>query len=562
MISWLLRWTFWRPLALLVSVLWPAVPRRRPTVVRMRLAGRVLESLPRGLPFMPVQGVILAELTAMLRAVAREPGVVALRLELGRLETGLARIQEIRRALQAVRAAGKEVHVHLDGGGLRELLLACDADRITCTPMGSLDLVGIRSEVTYLGGLAATLGVHADFEAVGDYKSFAERFVRTAPTTAARSNSEALFADLWDQLVRAVAAGRGLDRERAAELLGNGPHGAEGAVRLGLIDATCYADDVGKALEKRLGKKLRFVPASRFWSRSQRIRRLRHRAHPQPMAAVITAAGQIVPAGTGVGGSDVIAARTVSRQLGRVRKDDQIAAVVLRIDSPGGSAEASDLLWREVRRLAGKKPVVASMGETAASGGYYMAMGADRILAQPGTLTGSIGVVAGKVNIGGLYERLGLQRTVIAHGDHTGMYSLTEDFSAAERARLRERMQEFYEVFVAKAAEGRHMDPAELERHARGRVWTGRQARRLGLVDGLGGLSDAVALASELAGHDEPLPVAVVRPLTMPLWFPGRWADHLRSSLAARIPALTPLLHPEFRTGGLMAWLPVRFRIF
>lgn len=561
MIGWLIRWFLFRPLSVLVAVILPPIRGRRPAVLRLRIAGRLVEAQPRPLPFVPVSGSLVGEKAALLRAAAESRRIVGVRIDLGRLDAGMAKVQELRRAIQALRARGKHVHVHLEGGGLREYLLACAADRISMPPLGTLDLVGLRGETTYLGGLMSTLGIHPDFEAVGDYKSFAERFVRSGPTRAARRNSEAIVEDVWDQLVAAVASARNLDPATAEGLLGGGPFGAEEAVEAGLIDRALYPDRIRKAMRRSVGKH-RVVKGGRFWSRTLRIRRWSLRARREPMVAVLPAVGQIMPGSVRNAPGNVIGARTMIRQLEALRRDRRVAAVVLRIDSPGGSAEASDLIWRSVQRLAKAKPVVASMGDVAASGGYYIAMGADAVLAEPGTLTGSIGVVAGKLNLAGLYDKLGIQRDVISVGEHSGFYATTTDFTAAERERLQARMEEFYRAFVDKAAQGRGVAADELERHARGRVWTGRQALERDLVDGLGGMHDATTLASELAGYERPLRVGVMASPSVPLWWPGRWLGGARSWLSSRIPALDWLALPELRSGGLLARLPFDLKIF
>lgn len=559
MVAWLIRLVLFRPLSMIVGLLRPPLPRRRDVVLRLSIRGRLVETAPRVPPFFPVQAVGVGELTAMLRSAARERRVVGVRIDLGHIEAGVGRVQEIRRAIQALREAGVHVHVNLVAGGLREYLLACAADEITMPPAATLDVVGLRAEVTYFGGLIAALGIHPDFEAVGDYKSFAERFVRTGPTEAARHNTEEIFADLWDQVVSAVAAGRGMERERAEELMGRGPFGAGEAVAEGLIDAEVYPDRVPKRLRDTLGK-VKTVKAGRYWSRRRRVDRWRWRARNTPVVAVIPAVGQILggsPGGANQG--NVITARTLNRMLNSVRKERAVAAVVLRVDSPGGSAEASDLIWRQVMRLAKRKPVVASMGDVAASGGYYIAMGADHVIAQPGTLTGSIGVVAGKINLSGLFERLGIHHEVVSYGDNAGFYSTSGDFSDSERARLRDRMADFYRIFVGKAAECRELDEDDLEQHARGRVWTGRQALDRGLVDSLGGFHDAVTVASDLAGHDKPLVAVTLQAPGVPWWSPLRWMTSLR--LSDRFPTLGWLTQPELRGGGLLARLPFDFRI-
>ena len=296
MIDWLVRTMAIRPLAALVAWLRPPLPRRGNVVLRLRLAGRLAETVPRALPFLPVNVSGLSDVVGLLYAAAREPRIVGVRVDVGPLEAGMARIQEVRRALHALREADKHVHVSLEAGGTKEYLVACAADTISMPPATSLDLVGLRSEVAYLGGVAASLGVHADFEAVGDYKAFAERFVRTGPTGAARENARALLHDVWDQLVQGVAAGRGLDSDRAADLLGRGPYGVDEAVELGLVDGAAYPDEVREQVKEVVGKH-KTVKAKRYGARLRRVQRWRWRASRAPLVAVVTATGQIM-AGT------------------------------------------------------------------------------------------------------------------------------------------------------------------------------------------------------------------------------------------------------------------------
>ncbi len=559
MIGWIGRQLLVRPVAAVVGLLWPALPRRTTSLVRLRIRGRLVEERPPSLPFAPARSALLADVTTLLRDLAREPRVAGVRIDVGPLELGMGRLQEIRRAIQALRDGGKHVHVHLETGGLREYLLAVAAHRISMAPMASLDLVGLRGDVTYLGSLLASAGIHPDFEAVGDYKAFAERFVRSGPTAAARENGAALLRDTWDQVVSAVSAGRGMERSRAAELLGSGPFGAEQAVALGLVDDTAYPEQV-RALVHAAAGKHRWVPGARYAARRRRLRTWRHRVRPGPAVAVVTASGQILDrAGAATAGA--LTPGRLSRQIKALRKDDGVAAVVLRVDSPGGSAVASDRMWHDLRRLAERKPLVASMGDVAASGGYYLAMAAHRVLAQPGTLTGSIGVVGGKMNVSGLLDRLGLHRERLSVGAHAGFDSADGDFTESERARLRERMLEFYRVFVDKAAAGRGLDPEEIEPHAGGRVWTGRQARRRRLVDEMGGLHEAIGIASSLAGYDEPLTALWVSPQRRPWRWLAALAAWPRQAILARVPSAGWLLLPQVRRGGLLARMPFDIRL-
>ncbi|MEE2830068.1 MAG: signal peptide peptidase SppA, partial [Myxococcota bacterium] len=261
------------------------------------------------------------------------------------------------------------------------------------------------------------------------------------------------------------------------------------------------------------------------------LRKLERAGMPAPRIAVVVASGPIVPWDEAEIAPGRIGARPLAATLRRVARDKRVAAVVLRVDAPGGSGMVSDLLWRDLRRLKDKKPLVVSMGSLAASGGYYLAMAADRVVATPPTLTGSIGVVAGKFDISGLMDKLGLKQEVLSYGRNTGIYSPTTGLTDAERERLQSFVEEFYEVFVGKAADCRGVGRDELEEHARGRIWTGTQALARGLVDKTGGLDTALAEAAQLA--------------QLGVTWDTCWVESPRPGLVARLQSLVPVV----RTG-------------
>jgi protease-4 len=314
---------------------------------------------------------------------------------------------------------------------------------------------------------------------------------------------EALVGNLFEQYVAAIAESRGLTAERVRDVIDGGPFDAEAASTAGLVDELLYFDEV----QDRLPSSTRVGPADYYRSSEG------FGLDGRPRVALVYAVGDIMPgesASGPFGGSTFAGAETISRGLRQAAEDDGIRAVILRVDSPGGVGVAADAVWREMGRTRLRKPVIASMGDAAASGGYYIAMNSDLILAQPGTITGSIGVFSGKFSMAGLYEKIGLTHETVRRGRHAGIFSSWEPWTDEERARIQSLNQSFYDTFVAKAAEGRGRTPEEIEAVAQGRVWTGREALDKGLVDRLGGMEEAVAAARERAGMAPDTPVRLV----------------------------------------------------
>jgi protease-4 len=433
------------------------------------------------------RGPSLARLAEAIDALARDRRIDGVVVTLGPLAGGWAKAQSLRGVLARLPRHGKRLVVHLSSPGMREYYVATAADTIAVDESGPVSLVGLAAEVTFFGGAFAKVGVEAQAEYRGKYKSFAETFTRADMSPAHREAVDALLDDVHADVVAAVAAARGLDRDRAASLVAGGPHTPAAAAAAGLVDHVAYIDELEDRLEVKLapyrrGVRLRWRPLVR--RRSVRILSLH---------------GTIVP-GEGAGlPRRAVAADAAVRALAAARADRRVGAVVLHIDSRGGSAAASDLIWHEAARVAKKKPVVAYMEDAAASGGYYIACAAKTIVAQPGTLTGSIGVVAGKLALAGLYERLGLHTVTLVRGEAAAMNSAAHPYSDEERRRLVAEVDALYAQFVGKVAAGRGLSVDEVEAAAAGRVWSGRAAHARKLVDVLGDVDDAVRAAEGLA---------------------------------------------------------------
>ena len=435
------------------------------------------------------------------------------------VSVGWATLQEIRNKFHEFREAEKETIGYLESGGNAEYLLAAAMERVVLMPTGSLNLTGLRAEVLFYKGLLDKLDIEADMLTMGKYKSGVEPYMRDGMSDAFRESMTALLDDLYAQLLAHIAENRdGITAEEVSDLVNRGPFTAEEAQQEKLVDTLQYYDELLDALKtaspdedvqvvKPDYEHKRKVPdMNSFAGLMQLLSMLNppQRARTstaENQIALIYASGPILPdIDSFFASMPVITPETLKEAFVKARTDDSVRAVVLRIDSPGGSALASDLIWREVMLTQRKKPVVVSMGDVAASGGYYIAMAAGTIVAHPSTLTGSIGVFGGKLNMKGFYNKIGLTKEIIAHGQNATLYSDYGGFTPTERERVEKMMKTVYKDFVNKAATGRSKSFDEIDEIAQGRVWTGKQAKALGLVDELGGLDTALSIAKEQAG--------------------------------------------------------------
>jgi protease-4 len=406
------------------------------------------------------------------------------------------KVQEVRDAIVEFKKSKKPIIAYLEYGGDQQFYLASACDKVFLMPTASLDLTGIASYEVFLRGGLEKIGVFPDVLHIGDYKTAANTFTERSFTPTHREMAESLNTDLYQQLVKGIAEGRNKTDAEVRDLIDHGPYLPEDALRAGLVDDLAYEDELDDKVE--LGR-----------GRAHVIRQHEYRGISTstlgldrgPRIALIYASGLI---STGRSNYDspsgqVVGSDTMIEYLRKARADDSIKAIILRIDSPGGSAVAADVIWREVMLTRERKPVIASMSDVAASGGYYIAMPAHAIVAQPATLTGSIGVVFIRFVIKGTLDKLGLNLETVKQGRYADLFSPVRPYSPDEKKKLGELMQATYDGFVEKAAAGRNMTPERIDAVAQGRVWTGKQAKELGLVDELGGLDRALALAKERA---------------------------------------------------------------
>jgi len=487
---------------------------------KIKLAGIVIKG---ELSEAPSQAGLFGELQQNLRdtiarldKAAKDDDIKAVVLRLRNPSLGRARINELRAAVQRTRKAGKKVYAQLEMGMTADYLIACACDEIVMPPSGMLLVPGVRVEVMYFKGLLDKLGIEGDFLHMGEAKGAAEPFTRKSMSAGVRKNLAALVDDYYEQLVETISEDRGIDPEVVRLLVDQALFTAGRAQKLGLVDRVAYEDSFRESARKQLkagslsvvknyGKKkldTDFSGPMGFF----KLMQLMMGIEPDSVSdgkkkiALVYATGPIMTgkSETDVFGAQTMGSDTIVAALRKAEENDDVAAIVMRVDSPGGSALASDLIWREVVRI--KKPIVVSMGDIAASGGYYISMGANKIFAEPGTLTGSIGVVGGKLATEGMYDKLGLNTSVIARGLNNGIFASADKFTESERQAMLTLMRDTYEQFTRKAAEGRKMQVDELKKLAGGRVWTGRMAKENGLVDELGTLEDAMRAAKKLAG--------------------------------------------------------------
>ncbi|MEV4254911.1 signal peptide peptidase SppA [Spirillospora sp. NPDC049652] len=501
--------------------------RTAPLVLELDLTDGIVETPP-GDPlamFLAMRRTHLRDVLDGLRRARSDARVKALVVKVTG-GTGLALVQEVREAVAALREAGKYTVAWAEtfgegGRGTVPYYLASAFDRVYLQPTGEVGLTGVALEEPFFAGALEKAGVQPRFAKRHEYKTMANTFMEKGYTPEHEESSRRLVESLGEQLAKGIAEARGLTVERVRELTDRGPLLADEALEAGLVDELGYRDQVYAHLKAKAGEDAQL----RYVARYNRTHGLAKRI-PQPGRqdgiALINGHGQIRLGRSGRGGplpgqSVAMGSDTVGAAFRAAVKDDKVKAIVFRVNSPGGSAVASDAIWREVvlAREAGK-PVVVSMGDVAASGGYYVAMAADTIVAQPGTITGSIGVVVGKAVLNGLLDRVGIGLGAVEDGAHARMFSATKDFSDSEWERINASLDKIYADFTRKAAEGRGMTRERVHELARGRVWTGADARENGLVDELGGLDLAFDLARKKAGLAADAPVRTY-PHTSPL---------------------------------------------
>ncbi len=436
-----------------------------------------------------------------LRALARDEGVAGVLLVINGLGVGWAGLQELRGELARLRTAGKKVFAYLVAASTGEYFLAAAADRVYLDPAGGIRLQGFAGTILYFKGLFDQLGVSAEFEKIAEYKSAPETFTQIGPSEPALRMRSELYDSLYAELIGGLARSRGLAPAVVTELINNGPYTAgdlQNDERL--VNAVASPEELPKLIAAELGAAYPIAPAP-----AERLD-----SWALPKVAVIFIEGDIVdgesrnvPLPLPFIGGQMVGGDTITRAIAQARLDPAVEAIVLRIDSPGGSALASELIAREVFKTRGVKPILCSMGEVAASGGYYAAAGCDTIFADPMTITGSIGIFYGKFDLSGLLAKLGITWNTYRRGERADMESWFRPYSEDERKLILEKMRYLYELFLERVAQGRGISEKRADELGRGRVYSGEQAKALELVDRLGGIGEAIAMAKAQAGLEE-----------------------------------------------------------
>ena len=471
------------------------------SVLVLRLQGDIPEKPPLELPAIFGQGgggLTIANVWMALRKAAADSRIKAVVLEPEDLSIGWARLEELRADVEQFRKSGKPVFAYLRAPGTREYYVALAADHIYLGPAEPLMLKGLRAESMSFKNTLDKIGVSVEVEHAGKYKDFGDMFTRADMSPETREVLNSVVDDLYGNLVARIAAARKKSPEEVRAIIDSGPFTATQALKAGLVDELRFEDEVWAAISFPLGGAPKKVSIGAYASVPAASVGLQGKSR----IALVVGEGDIVRGDSGDNGSGetTLTSYGFDKVLSRVANDSTIKGAIVRIDSPGGEVTASDEIWRQMNLLSKKKPTVISMSDMAASGGYYMAMTGDPIVAYAGTLTGSIGVVYGKPNLHGLYDKLGITKNSILRGKHADIDSDYTPLSQEERVILRQGIDESYHDFVSKVATARHRGFDDIEPLAQGRVWLGSQAVSRGLVDQLGGLDAAMDLVKKKAG--------------------------------------------------------------
>jgi protease IV len=487
-----------------VTAFWYAIVRParipREAVITIRLSGSIHEDpqitpldqlLRRGRAAMSLRNLRYA-----LEAAEADSSVRGIIVEIGAFEAGLATCHEIHRLLRAAHLRGKRIVALFTGDGLgpRELLIAAGATEVVANPDAMIAMLGVASGGIFLKSALEKLGVQAQTLQWKEYKGAAEMFSRDTMSAALRESLDAIIRDSERLIAEAISESRKIDLERVHELLAAGFISAKDAEEARLIDRTGYREDIRASFEADPESKV-FISLGRYLRHAMHVRERGRR----PRIAVVSATGPVVAGDAPVAG-EYISASATAAQFDRASRDERVSAIVFRINSPGGSAVASDIVWRSVREAQGRgKPVIVSMGDVAGSGGYYIAAGADAIVAEPATITGSIGVVFTRFSLARLLNQVGVHFDFVKTSERADALSISRALTEDEMAQIDRTVGHLYDNFVTRVAEGRKLSFEQAEAVARGRVWTGLAAKKNGLVDEVGGFGRAIEIARERA---------------------------------------------------------------
>jgi protease-4 len=497
--------------------------------VEITIGGEILESEPRFSLF-GTRGKTLQQLRQEIIHYANDAKVEALLITFETPEYGFAQAQQIRRSLEEFKLTGKELIAYAESYTQKSYYVASVCDEVYLMPTGYLDLKGLAFVMGYWKKTLDKLGIEVQVARAKDYKTAANMLTHEDTSEPEAEMLNWLLDDIYDQLCLRIGEGRGWTLDEVKEKIDAGAYNSRRAVDEGLVDELIYYDQIVHRLENE-----EFSPISekRYWQSPEYVEDWPDTRIPR--VAVIYAEGPIF-SGESQGdffGTDYMGSKTISEAIRQARENRSIDAIILRVDSPGGSATASDVIYREVRRTVTdkkhRKPIIVSMGNVAGSGGYYIACGADTIVAEEGTITGSIGVLGGKVSLAGLYEKIYYNTHTFKRGEHADAWRTTRPFSEEEMEMLQETIDQFYDDFLERISESRGMSKAELDKVAEGRVWTGSQAVEKGLIDMIGGMDVAMSVVRGSLGIDETVPLKLdFYPKPKP-FFAGMFSDVMTS---------------------------------
>lgn len=438
-----------------------------------------------------------AEWVRLVEKARSDDTIDGIILNIGRFGGGMATVSEIRNALLRFKEDGKKIVVYSEILTGKGLLLASVADMIMMNPSGYLYFTGLTASISYYKGLLDKIGVEVEFVRVGRYKSAVEPFSFDSMSYSFREEIDAILDDFQKFYIDGISEGRNLSKEVIRTLQDNGPFTASEALKSKLIDKIAYEDEIDDIVKKKFGlKSVRKIKARDY----EKQKKLKREWGEKKKIAIIHLSGMIIP-GESRSGS-LLGARTASRIIKYARENRSIKAIILRIDSGGGTALGADIIWNELRHAKGKKPIIASFGDITASGAYYLAMPADTILAEKTTLTGSIGIFMALPKVKELYKKLGIRQEIIKRGKHSDILSGQRKWTEEERELLQRQLNELYKDFVNKVSEGRGMTSAEVDSVGMGRLWTGEDALANGLIDMIGGIREAEDLSLRMTGLD------------------------------------------------------------
>ncbi len=490
------------------------------------------------------------DVVSALDRAAKDDRIKSVLLDVSAFPSGLGKIQEIREAVERFRASKKPVWAYFESAHTGGYYLATEADKIYAPPSADLLLAGPVAEMPFLRGVLDKVHIQPQLYHIGDYKSYSDTFMRKEMSDAQREATDAILDSFYRQIVEGISKSRRLSPDQVRSAIDQAFYWGKQLKDLGLVDDLLYRDQVEDGLKKINGTpdKWRRVYLEDYI----RDQRSDTAAGARKSIALVLASGGIVSgegsSQGGMGSEENIGSDTMVRMLRKVGEDKDVAAVVLRVDSPGGSGLASDVIWRQIEILRKTKPVVVSMSDVAGSGGYYIAMGADAIVAQPSTITGSIGVVSGKFVIKGLLDFIDYRQETMMRGTNSDIFSGYTPFTPQQETLIQDQMAGFYKVFVSKAADGRKKSYEDIDKVGQGRIWSGEDALKIGLVDRLGGIDTAIALAKEKAklAKDEPVRIKLYpRPKSLFESFLQASPDEL--SAARTIAVLPPELLQAYR---------------